>query len=100
VSDGLAQDLAHVAIASGVRVVIDAEAVPCAADISALDALRSGEEYEVAFTAASTLDLAAGAAAGGVAITRIGRVEQGAPGVEVHRAGRVVELTRGFDHFS
>jgi thiamine-monophosphate kinase len=108
-SDGLAGDADHLAAASGVAIVIEADAVPvhnAARDVagSRVDALRlaltGGEDYELCFTA-DDADVArlADAFAGtfGTGLTRVGRVEEGA-GVRVdgddapHGAG-------GFDHF-
>ncbi len=100
VSDGLAQDLGHVASASGVHLRLDAAAVPCLPGATPAEALAGGEEYELAFTAPAGLDVVAAAAAGGVAVTRIGAVVAGPAGVTVGDAGRVVEVPRGYDHFS
>jgi thiamine-monophosphate kinase len=87
VSDGLVQDLGHVAHASGVGIEIQAETVPCwrrddfIADIET--SCTSGEEYELAFTIDGRRDAAfqrlLPAVLGqlGHPITRIGRVVAG-----------------------
>ena len=49
-SDGLVADLGHLAAASGVRVRLDAERVPCGPDCRMEEALSSGEEYELVAT--------------------------------------------------
>jgi thiamine monophosphate kinase len=60
----------------------------------------SGEEYELLFTAPAGFDPAPAAAAGGVAVTRIGTVAVGAPAVVCTEHGNRVEITGGYDHFS
>lgn len=50
-SDGLSSDAAHLAAASGIRIVLDADAIPVHADAGGLDAaLRDGEDFELLFT--------------------------------------------------
>lgn len=100
-SDGLAGDVAHLAAASDVSCVLDLDAIPCAAGIAVEDALRSGEEYEL-LVAGAALDVQAFAAAhGGLALTRIGRVEaRGAAAVRAERGGAGVELPGTHDHFA
>jgi thiamine-monophosphate kinase len=121
VSDGLVADLRHVAAASGARLVLDAARVPRLAGATVEDALAGGEEYELALalppSAAPAAAAAFAAAFGGLALTRIGRVEaaepgagrgevwlagEGAddvPGASGDRRGRVAPVT-GHDHFS
>jgi thiamine-monophosphate kinase len=102
-SDGLAGDAAHLAAASGVRCVIDVNAVPCAPGVSAPDALSGGEEYELLVSAPSIDTIAFARATGGLALTAIGCVEAtDRKGGEVvaTRDGTAVPLRGSHDHFA
>ena len=103
VSDGLAGDAEHLASASGVRVVIDAEALgdslsPLLGDACALlllspleTALLGGEDYAL---------LAAGPARRRPPfVHRIGRIEAGR-GVYLEVGGKKRRLRGGFDHLA
>lgn len=109
VSDGLAADLAHIAAASRVHCTVDVDHVPRVAGAGTMDALASGEEYELACAAPASLDPAACVRDTGVALTCIGRVEpvteQRPAGVSLWthrgRAGEArVDLPPGHDHFT
>ena len=52
ISDGLGRDASHIAQSSGVRVEIDAEAVPAYAGLDWRRAMSDGEDYELCFAAA------------------------------------------------
>jgi len=93
ISDGLLQDLGHVARASGVGIELDAAALPLhPAATALLDAenalelaLRGGEDYELALTApAATLGALPPAE---TTITTIGRVVAAHPGEVVALGG-------------
>lgn len=103
ISDGLAGDAAHVAAASAVRFVLDLDHVPALGSHSVLDALVSGEEYELLVAApADAVDTAAFAAAmGGLELTAVGRVEESDRGAVVaERGGEPVPLPGTHDHFA
>lgn len=120
-SDGLAGDAAHLAAASGVRVLLDEERVPVHPALAELPvdddaeedpsreplhhALHGGEDYELLLAAApGSMEPLAGefSVRFGVPLTRVGRVEEGA-GVHVRspegRGTRPLERG-GWDHFS
>ena len=110
VSDGLAGDVGHLAAASGLRVTLDAGAVPVAPSaIAALGAgtafdmaLHGGEDYELCFVARpGSVDRAAFLRDHATPITRVGRVSEG-EGVWLHDwEGETHPLARGgFDHWS
>jgi thiamine-monophosphate kinase len=103
-SDGLGGDARHLAFASGLRCVIDAEAVPRLAGVSARDVIASGEEYEL-LVAAPSLDAAAFRAAhAGLALTQIGRFEPLAAGETAEAVldsqGTRTPLLPAHDHFA
>ena len=100
ISDGLGGDASHLAAASGVRITIDAEAVPLAAGADISAAQRSGEEYELLVTTRTPFDAGAFQSEFGLSLTRIGAVEEGEPGVDLLIGGERVASPAGYDHFS
>jgi len=86
ISDGLAQDAAHIAARSGCKLLVELDRVPLAAGATVED-LGFGEDYEL---------LAAVRDAGPFA--EIGRCLEG-EGVELRLGGEPVELP-GFEHFA
>jgi thiamine-monophosphate kinase len=110
ISDGLAGDLGHVLVASGVAACLDVDALPRSAALAAQPMamqheclLAGGDDYELAFTAPPSMRqavLAAGQAAG-VAVTCCGTIEAGRGLRVVDGDGRPVAAHfRGFDHFA
>lgn len=109
VSDGLAQDLGHLLDASNVGATLDVDALPRSASLQALGAaalepaLAGGDDYELLFTIPPDRrdELTACAAAAGVALTVIGRIEAAAGLRLRHADGRPCFLARsGYDHFA
>lgn len=101
VSDGLVADLGHLAHASGVRIVLDAERVPRLEGLAIDAALRGGEEYELVVASPTALDTAEFERRFGVALTHIAdaRVAE-TPGVDVRLRTRRVAPPSGYDHYS
>ena len=90
VSDGLVQDLGHLSRASGCAATLHAGLVPLSPAAAAHPALLplllgGGDDYELLFTAppAAAAAIRAAGVAAGVAVTRIGGLAAGAPGVTV-----------------
>lgn len=94
VSDGLIQDLAHIALASSVEMIIDAESIPLSAPAKTLvggsqarlrRCLGGGDDYELAFTAPeiARAGIAELAKAQNVPLLCIGKVNAG-KGVKVN----------------
>lgn len=105
-SDGLAGDAAHLASASGRRLVIDLEALPLHPAVPRQDAraaacfaAQGGEDYELlaALPAECATAMAALGAELGIALTPVGRVEDG-EGTRLEFRGEAVDL-RSYDHF-
>ena len=103
VSDGLVADIRHIAAASGVDAYVELDAVPFVSHASVLDALNSGEEYEIVVTAPQPLAEHEFAREFNIPLTRVGTVVApgGVPGtVRVRSHGAFVDLPDGHDHFS
>lgn len=104
VSDGLAQDLGHVLVASGVGAELELAALPRSAALAGIDAgfadilaLTSGDDYELLFTAPAAARTAVAALP--VACARIGRITA-VGGLRFMRDGAPIEMpVAGFTHF-
>ncbi len=115
VSDGLLQDVHHIATASGIGIVVEAERIPLSAAgravvdsgaVSLLEALCGGDDYELAFTAPAGADgeILARASASGIPVTKIGRAVAAEPAGQpvklVDARGRTIPVPRpGYSHF-
>jgi thiamine-monophosphate kinase len=100
ISDGLVGDVAHIAAASGVHIVLELGPLPTVDDVTPAQAARSGEEYELVAVAPTALDVTAFTREFGVPLTHVGRVEAGVPGVDTCVDGVRVASAPGFSHFS
>ena len=87
VSDGLLQDVGHIARASGVGFDLESAAIPVASGAQLDDALRGGDDYQICFTANQAPPFAA---------TRIGRATTA---TELTLDGERV-AAEGFQHFA
>ena len=100
ISDGLIADARHLAVASGVGLHLRSESVPVLAGAKAVDALASGEEYELLVTSPVPLDAAAFRAELGLELTEIGEAQGDEADVVLTAAGRRVAPPAGYDHFT
>lgn len=110
-SDGLGADAGHLAAASGVKLEIEAEAVPLSAAAVMLSEatgrepwwlLSGGEDYELlASIPPERLEEATDAvlSKGGVALTQVGEVQAGS-GVEIRLPGGRLLEPEGFDQLA
>ena len=103
ISDGLGRDASHIAAMSGVRIEIEASAIPCRAGSSWEDAVTDGEDYELLFTS----DIEPPKAALGTPVRRIGTVversnDEGESGKVIVAEGdhRTAVDERGWQHGS
>lgn len=107
VSDGLLQDLGHVARLSGVDLVVELESVPLVEGCEAvLAAVTAGDDYELAFTASPASRSVVEQLAG---VRRIGRAIQperehgqlwiDREGIRQSAADLLAGLPQGYQHF-
>jgi thiamine-monophosphate kinase len=112
VSDGLAGDANHVAVASAALLTIDADALPIAPGVAAIAAAADRDPLELAASGGEDYELFAALPPGAVAaaqqalaalgtpLTVIGRVESAGiagPRAELRRRGGEALRSRGFD---
>ncbi len=97
-SDGLSRDALRLAEASAVAVVLEAKTIPQFPGAGLERALHGGEEYELLFAAAPSVEIPAEVE--GVPLTRIGRVKAG-EGLWLEQSGIRQRLEpRTFEHFA
>ena len=103
-SDGLATDARHLTEMSGVKIVLEADALPilpattrfctCRGSDPLSFVLGAGEDYELLFTSSRPIP----SSMKGVNVTRIGSVQHGR-GLWIHRADETMPVTAsGYDH--
>jgi thiamine-monophosphate kinase len=107
-SDGLASDARRLGEASGVRLRLDAAALPLARGVAAVAdelgvdraelAATGGEDYELLVCAPPSRRSAAEQAAGAVGLAWIGEVAAGPPGADWRNAPAGAARWRGFEH--
>ena len=101
ISDGLARDAEHLAVASRVSIHLDADRIPLIEGATFEEAAGGGEEYELLCTASNDVDVSAFTEAFGLPLTCVGSVVASeSPGVELTRNGVRVAAPPGYDHFS
>jgi thiamine-monophosphate kinase len=84
VSDGLAQDLGHILIASQVGALLESDSIPLRSGASIQDALSDGEDFELCFTAPTKFD----PSIEGLGCTKIGTIVE----------ERGIQFTKGEDY--
>jgi thiamine-monophosphate kinase len=99
ISDGLASELAHLAAASAVGFRVDLSAIPVCAGIDPLEALQSGEEYELLATVPPDFPLTLFGESFSTPLTVIGSVCEQGEGVRVEAGGQSIDLPAGHNHF-
>jgi thiamine-monophosphate kinase len=100
-SDGLSTDLAHLCEESGVAAEVDLDSLPIHPTATLAHALNGGEDYELLFTAPSSVRLPRSIA--GVPISKIGRILRLRPNCStvtlVTPQGREPLRPQGWQHF-
>jgi thiamine-monophosphate kinase len=95
VSDGLATDAGHLALASGVQLTVALAELPRPAGVEIETAAGGGDDYELLFTVAPARRVQA---AGAASVAWVGQVGAGSGLVLVDEAGQAVEGISGYEH--
>ncbi len=74
ISDGLGQDLDHIAQQSGVAAILNAGTIPIRPEFDEENAMRDGEDYELCFVVSAVTAADLPTAIEGVPITQVGRI--------------------------
>lgn len=106
ISDGLVQDLGHICHQSGVRAVVNTEAVPCSPQAEAVGPtylqtrLTGGDDYELLLAVPPEREAALHLACGDVKVTQIGLFKAGQGVQLLDGDGQPLNLTEtGWRHF-
>lgn len=99
VSDGLGRDAARIAEASGVRIELEANAIPRNAGVSDWRAAAGdGEDYELLLCVEAGCDLPPVCPVTGAALTRVGAARVGSGCIIYHQAEELDAAAMGWDH--
>ena len=98
ISDGLVADVGHIASASDVKIILQADAIPIATGEALEKAITAGDDYELVFTASPEMNDIIEKL--GFEVTPIGHVQAGA-GVQVldNKNQPITLLKKGYTHF-
>ena len=100
ISDGLAADLQHLAIASGVGLEVELARLPLMSGVRDIDAAAGGEEYELVIGSSIPLPSDEFEATFGLPLTRVGRASGAQQGLVLTRGDTRVANPPGYDHLS
>jgi thiamine-monophosphate kinase len=99
ISDGLGVDAARIALASGIRIELDASAIPLTTPTRGVEqSIADGEDYELLFTVDPSAVLPQRVPGSGTMLTRVGVVTAGS-GCGLRIGPQTIDIsTRGWEH--